>query len=146
MLLTALIDWGSCSSWLGLSGQSYVCHLECMKRASDSALYLWLITQAVMAICRLIWNVSAWSTTVIYVEYLSRLRVLKAVKREKSRKFLCEYSRCNAAAALCFSITWLLMNLSSESYAIAQWAWQRAPDSFVILLLIVQRLDCNMQQ
>lgn len=44
------------------------------------------------------------------------------------------------------SIIWLLMNLSSRSYAIAQQAWQCAPDSFVKIFLIVQRLYYNVQE
>lgn len=42
-------------------------------------------------------------------------------------------ARCSVSGVSCgcFSITWLLMNLGSESYAIAHSPWQCAPDSFV---------------
>lgn len=48
---------------------------------------------------------------------------LKMSKEEKAVNFS-SVTAAAAPAALCFSIMQLLMNLSSESYAIAQWAWQ----------------------
>lgn len=98
---------------------------------------VWLITR--LTICPQIWNVPAWSTMVIYTPYLSCLETLRG-------KWTARSLRCHCSASLCFSIMWLLMNLSGESYAITQQAWQCAPDSFVKIPLIVQRLYYNVQE
>lgn len=83
---------------------------------------VWLITR--LPICPQIWNVPAWSTVVIYTPYLSCLETFRG-------KWTARSFRCHCSASLCFSIMWLLMNLSGESYAITQQAWQCAPDSYI---------------
>lgn len=124
--------------WLSL-GMHEKSHWQC-------AVPVWLITRQVMAICRLIWNVSAPEHNGYLRPVCVFSRDLSNMSSEEKAVHFSVSMRHAAAAAACVSIMWLLMNLSSESYAITQWAWQCAPDSFVKLLVIVQRLYPNVQQ
>lgn len=66
---------------------------------------VWLMTLQVMAICCPFWNVLAWSVTVINAKNCTYLS-----------------GECHAVAPS-FSIPWLLLKLSHETYAIAHCKW-----------------------
>lgn len=144
MPLTAVIDWGGCSNWLGLSGQSYDCHLECMKRVSDGALYLCVIDNTA---ANGYLSSDLECVGLKYNDYLcSVCLVLRLSKMSNEEKlWISLLLQCNCCCSLLFhyaaineSQQWELCNCTL-SLAVC-------PDSFVKLLSIVKRLYCNVQQ